>query len=253
MAEALRIVRTAASVLESTKRDPNDDVEPNTAFILMWMSTNRPELVDVHVMVKEVFAEFGILALRADEIQHQDRITDVILNKIQRSEYLFADLTGARPNVYYEVGYAHALGKRPVLFRRAHTKLHFDLSVHNVPEYRNITDLRSQLRGRLQAMFRQSVKQDGDVHLIQKNLLAEARERLHALVATLAPDLVQTIDVSTLMFGNDGFYELTIYDEDVYRRMDELVARLIREANLQMGISLRCPPLEAKLRAEREL
>src|SRR5439155_26994302 len=101
---------------------------------------------------KEVFAEFGIKALRADEIQHQDRITDLILDHITLSEFLFADLTGERPNVYYEVGFAHALGKRPILYRRANTSLHFDLSIHNAPEYENVTQLRSLLRKRLEAI-----------------------------------------------------------------------------------------------------
>jgi hypothetical protein len=124
----------------------------NTAFILMWMDPARPDLVDMHQGVKEVFAAFGITAVRADEIQHQDRITDLVLTQIAQSELLFADLSGERPNVYYEVGYAHALGKRPILYRRMGTPLHFDLSVHNVPEYENVTQLRSLLRERVAAM-----------------------------------------------------------------------------------------------------
>jgi len=118
----------------------------------MWMDKNHPELEDVHQAVKEIFAEFGIQAFRADEIQHQDRITDLILNQIAQSEFLFADLTGERPNVYYEVGYAHALGKRPILYRRSSISLHFDLSIHNVPEYENVTQLRTLLRQRLEAI-----------------------------------------------------------------------------------------------------
>jgi hypothetical protein len=35
---------------------------------------------------------------------------------------------------------------------RQGTRLHFDLSVHNVPEYKNITELRSLLTRRLEAM-----------------------------------------------------------------------------------------------------
>ena len=125
---------------------------PNTAFVMMAMDDSKPELEDIGTGIMEVFKEFGIEANAADEIEPGEAITEQVLSEIETSEFLLADLTHERPNVYYEVGHAHALNKHVILVRMKDTKLHFDVAHRNCPEYENVVGLKELLRKRLEAI-----------------------------------------------------------------------------------------------------
>lgn len=139
-----------------TSTKSTNTTKHGTAFVIMAIDPEKPELVDVLQAIKESCKVFGIEARRVDEIEHQDKITNVILDEIRSCEFLIADLSHERPNVYYEIGYAHALNKKPILYRRKGTKIHFDLSLHNIPEYQNTTELKQALTKRLEAILGRS-------------------------------------------------------------------------------------------------
>jgi len=63
------------------------------------------------------------------------RITDDILDSLQRAALCVSDLTGSNPNVMWETGYAMALGKPTVLISQHVKTLPFDLLVHRVLPY----------------------------------------------------------------------------------------------------------------------
>ena len=79
-------------------------------------------------VIKPQVEEIGYKCLRIDEVQDSGQITDQILEAIACSELVLCDLSGERPNCYYEAGFAHALGRTLILTIRAAERIHFDLA-----------------------------------------------------------------------------------------------------------------------------
>jgi hypothetical protein len=59
--------------------------------------------------------EAGFEPVRADELFSAGSVVEQIWEQIDKSKVLLADLTGKNPNVFYELGLAHA-AKKPVVF-----------------------------------------------------------------------------------------------------------------------------------------
>jgi small subunit ribosomal protein S1 len=74
----------------------------------------RPFDWDEHYkeVIDRAVAEAGMKAIRADEIYGAMPLLDRLWQGIQEAELVIADLTGRSPNVLYEVGLAHVIGKR---------------------------------------------------------------------------------------------------------------------------------------------
>jgi hypothetical protein len=59
--------------------------------------------------------EAGFEPVRADELFTTGSVVEQIWEQIEKAKLLLADLSGKNPNVFYELGLAHA-AKKPVVF-----------------------------------------------------------------------------------------------------------------------------------------
>lgn len=103
--------------------------------------------------IKPIFEKYGISVIRVDEIQNSGKISDQILDLISSSKYVFSDLTGSRPNCYYETGFSHAIGKEMILSCHKSETIHFDLSGYRFIVWETESELRKELEKRVKSML----------------------------------------------------------------------------------------------------
>jgi hypothetical protein len=137
---------------EESPSQKENNIEKNKAFVMMSISSEDYRLEDVLSSIKRATNKFGIECVRVDEIEHSGKITDLILGYILKSEYLICDISTERPNVYYELGYAHGIKKEVILIAQEGSHIHFDIKDYNVIFYKNYTDLESKLSKRLESI-----------------------------------------------------------------------------------------------------
>lgn len=100
--------------------------ETDTCFVMMPFA---PPLGDYYIKIFEPAIEkAGLKAVRADDdIFGTGKIIDQIWSGINSAKVLIAELTSRNPNVYYELGLAHALKKPVVLVCSNEQDVPFDL------------------------------------------------------------------------------------------------------------------------------
>lgn len=95
------------------------------AFVIMPFSS---EFDDVFKLgIKETSKENGVDAFRIDEELFDEGILEKIYSEIEKADFLIADLSNKNPNVFYELGYAHAIGKLCILITKSAENIPFDL------------------------------------------------------------------------------------------------------------------------------
>lgn len=100
---------------------------PSIAFVVMQYTD------EFDALYREVIAptceKFGFKAVKADDIYNNGLIIEDIAKSIREATIVIADITPDNPNVFYEVGFSHGIGKPTILLAdRGRAKLPFDVN-----------------------------------------------------------------------------------------------------------------------------
>jgi hypothetical protein len=131
------------SLLQSAGLTPADiQVDANLVFVLTPFHRKYKGHFDA---VAEVCRQYKFKVLRGDEEYIAGDVFPHILKLIATAHLVIAIADGRNPNVFYELGVAHAFGKPTILIARAPTDVPFDIRARRVIFYDDFGDLKHKL------------------------------------------------------------------------------------------------------------
>lgn len=106
-------------------------------FVLMPFEQNLTNIYNE--FIKPTVEEKGMFCRRADDINSNNAIIQDIWKSICEARFIIADISSLNPNVMYELGIAHAIGKETVLVHQegSSNKFPFDISHIRILTYRD--------------------------------------------------------------------------------------------------------------------
>jgi hypothetical protein len=125
-------------------------IERSLASVMMPFD---PRFDRVYEALCQTAQAAGLRCRRADDLWENPAIIQDVVSLIDRSRVVICDCTGRNPNVFYEIGIAHTLGRDVMLITQSESDIPFDLRHLRFVKYLNngegLALLRSQLEPRL--------------------------------------------------------------------------------------------------------
>lgn len=183
------------------------------------------EFDDIYKLgIKQSCLDAGAYCERVDEQIYNETITDRIFNQISKADIVIADMTGRNPNVFYEVGYAHALGKTTILLTQNTDDIPFDLKNHpHIIYNKKIIQLKEELTKRIKWFIENietqnlNVNIDIDIFLDERSLSNKNIEYLTSQNKNPSPIL--TLYNKSFETYDHGDYSIGITTDQNYERL----------------------------------
>lgn len=104
--------------------EEHERIEPQLVSVMMPFDV---AFAPVYNAIQQAAAACNLLTRRADEIWEAPGIIQDVVNLIDRARVVVCDLTGRNPNVFYEAGIAHSLGREVIIITQSEHDVPFDL------------------------------------------------------------------------------------------------------------------------------
>ena len=123
------------------------------AFVLVLMPFDEG-FNNLYKSIKTAIEGAGADCERVDEQIFGEQIMQRVYEQIYRADIVVAEVSEPNRNVFYEVGYAHALGKTTILLKRKAVDIPFDLKDYPHVIYdQDISKLKKQLQDRVEQLI----------------------------------------------------------------------------------------------------
>lgn len=127
--------------------------DENLISIMMPFSA---EFNPIYLALQQSITSIGFSCVRADDIWEHHTIIQDIVNIIARAKVVICDCSGKNPNVFYEAGIAHAIGKEVILITQSEHDVPFDLRhirfIRYLPNSEGLAALSESLQAKLRSI-----------------------------------------------------------------------------------------------------
>jgi len=126
----------------------SDEIEPDPELVFVLTPFNN--LYDeVFKVIRTTCMDIGLKCYRGDEHFIKGEILPHILKLLCKATVVIANIEGRNPNVFYELGLAHAMDKNTLLLTKTVESLPIDVKTKKIIVYQNIRELQSMLKDEL--------------------------------------------------------------------------------------------------------
>lgn len=119
-------------------------IEKDSVFLL---TPFHQDFKESNEEIKNICNSIGLKCIKGDEEYIKGNILKYIVEKMMSSRIVIANINGRNPNVFYELGIAHAIGKPTILISKMENleNVPFDLKSNQLVLYRDYKELNDKL------------------------------------------------------------------------------------------------------------